>query len=66
MWDETKYKIERDLYRVLNYANEDEELQTMCRNCEQWCGEKHDYHECLDKPCFTFYRCYAYLDLLNS
>lgn len=36
-------------------------LHDMCRNCERWCGEDHDYGECENMNCFKFYLAYEYL-----
>ena len=66
MRKDTKNQIDSDYNRIKPYFNENEELKSMCRNCESWCGKEHDYEECLDKPCFTFYRCYEFLDYQNT
>lgn len=66
MYKETREQIDSDLWRVLKFANENEELHKMCRVCEEWCGQEHDYNECVNKPCFTFFRCYEFLDYLNG
>lgn len=42
------------------------ELREMCQRCERYCGEQHDWEECLDTPCFKFYLAYEYLEWLNS
>ena len=66
MNNKTKEVIDNELQRCLDYVDDDEMLQDMCKNCEKWCGKEHDYLECLDRPCFTFYRCYRVLDLYHS
>lgn len=30
-------------------------LQQMCKKCEMYCGEEHDYEECRNKPCFKLF-----------
>lgn len=66
MRENTKHQIDDDYKTLKNYLHEDKELQDMCQRCEEWCGENHDYDECLNKPCFTFYRCYKFLEKSNS
>jgi hypothetical protein len=66
MLQETQKQLKDDLPRIMAYANKNDELNQMCRNCENWCGKEHDYSECLDKPCFTFYRAFKYLDFANG
>jgi len=66
MYKITEKQLKDDLPRALHYANQDKELEQMCRNCEEWCGKEHDYSECLDKMCFTFYRAFNYLEFANT
>ena len=66
MYSETKKAIDRDLNRIMPYVNEDEDLQKMCKHCERYCGKEHNYEECLNMPCFTFYRCFALLEAIKS
>lgn len=66
MREDTKRQIDDDYKILKNHLHEDKELREMCKRCEEWCGEEHDYDECLKKPCFIFYRCYRFLDNLNS
>lgn len=42
------------------------ELREMCKNCEGYCGDNHDWEDCIDKPCFRFYLAYEYLEWFNS
>lgn len=63
----TERQIKDDWKRIKPYLNcEFPELKEMCKRCEEWLGEKHDYMECIDRPCFIFFRCYAYLDFSNT
>jgi len=66
MHDETKKSIDRDLNRIMPYVNEDEDLQQMCKYCERYCGKEHNYENCLNMKCFTFYRCYSLLDAIKG
>lgn len=67
MREATKIQIEEDWKRIKPYLNREyPELTDMCKRCEEWCGENHDYEECLENPCFKFFRCYAYLDFANT
>lgn len=63
---DTKSKVEDKLQEYYKKFEgsipEDKELQEMCKNCENWCGEKHDYSECRNKPCFRFFLAYGYLN----
>ena len=43
-----------------------EELLKMCRGCEEWYAEEHNYDECRHKPCFKFWLAYEYLRWKNS
>lgn len=63
---ETRRQLTKDLWRILMYAEDDENLKKMCSRCDKWCGEEHDYNECVDMPCFIFYRAFEYLELVNS
>ena len=58
----TEDRINSDLARAMRYANVNEDLREMCRRCEEWCGEEHDYQECIGRACFTFWRAFYYLD----
>ena len=65
-------KLERQLEESYNHikpyisAENTTELFSMCKNCERWCGEEHDYSECRDLPCFKFWLGYEYLKWCNS
>lgn len=37
------------------------ELKEMCKVCECWYADKHDYEDCKDKPCFRFFLAYKCL-----
>lgn len=62
----TKEQLKNDLPRIMMYIDEFDELKEMCSHCEKWYGEKHDYTECLNSPCFTFFRAFEYLEFSNS
>lgn len=66
MEEKTREQLASDLSRILKYANQISELKQMCCKCENWCGDEHDYEECLQEPCFTFFRAFAYLDFSNT
>ena len=62
----THEKVERKIKEVLERFDikelaKDEELKTMCQNCEGYCGKDHYYTECKDKKCFKFFIAYFYL-----
>lgn len=42
------------------------ELHEMCKVCELYCGDAHDYTECREKQCFKNWLGLAYLDWANS
>jgi len=42
------------------------ELREMCKICEAWYGEEHNYENCINKPCFKFWLAYQYLLWLAS
>lgn len=63
-------KIQRKLKESYNhiepYLNEEKELKNMCQYCEVYCGEKHNYEDCLNMTCFKFYLAYSYLEWETS
>lgn len=66
-------KIEEQLEEVYNefkdYMNDEKwfpTLHKMCKGCESWCGEGHDYSECREKACFKHFLGYAYLNWTNT
>ena len=62
----TKEQLDNDLYRIMMYIDDMNNLKEMCKECKKWKGKKHDYNECLNKPCFTFFRAFEYLEFSNS
>ena len=42
------------------------ELREMCEYCERYCGDNHEYEDCLNMACFRFYLAYEYLEWINS
>jgi hypothetical protein len=64
-----KSKIEEAYCHIKPYLDRlecTEELRQMCKNCERYCGEKHDYTHCEDMMCFKFYLSFVFLDWRNS
>ena len=45
---------------------ESPELYEMCKNCESYCGEEHDYKECRQNQCFKNWLALEYLDWTNG
>ena len=45
---------------------ESPELYNMCKHCEQYCGEKHNYRECRNVQCFINWLALEYLDWING
>ena len=45
---------------------ESPELYNMCKHCEQYCGEKHNYIECRNMQCFINWLALEYLDWING
>ncbi len=45
---------------------ESPELYEMCKDCENYCGEKHDYEECRQNQCFKNWLALEYLDWVNG
>lgn len=42
------------------------ELYEVCKNCELYTGDKHDYTECRDMQCFKNWLALKSLDWFNS
>lgn len=64
-YDGVNRKITETYDNILPYLDDEEtteSLRNMCLRCEQYCGEKHDYSECRNEPCFTFWLAYKYLE----
>lgn len=68
---ETVRQLEEIYQKYLPYMNdftkeEFPELYGMCKNCEKYMGEDHDYKECRDRYCFQGWLAMEYLELVNS
>lgn len=68
---ETVRQLEEIYQKYLPYMNdftkeEFQELYGMCKNCEKYMGEDHDYKECRDQYCFQGWLALEYLELVNS
>lgn len=61
-----EHKLKESYKHIKMYLDEEDELKKMCKNCEAWTGNEHDYDGCLKKPCFRFYLAYAYLEWETS
>lgn len=48
------------------YIKKDEELKEMCRTCEAYYGDDHDYAECRNRMCFKFYLAHKFLAWSNA
>ena len=59
-------KIEYSYTHIKPYLKTQEILKDMCGRCERYCGEQHDYEECLDMPCFKCFLGYSYLEWETS
>lgn len=42
------------------------ELYSMCKNCEEYTGDNHDYSECRENQCFINWLALEYLDWING
>ena len=54
-------KLEESYNHVKPYLKNQKILKDMCGHCERYCGEQHDYEECLNMPCFKCFLGYEYL-----
>ena len=63
---EMERKIEESYAHIKPYLNEQKILKDMCKHCEGYCSDQHDYEECLDKPCFKCFLGYSYLEWETS
>lgn len=69
--DKTERQLEEVYQRNLNCKGsfgkkESPELYEMCKNCEAYCGNKHDYAECRGRQCFKNWLALEYLDWVNG
>ena len=42
------------------------ELYEVCKHCEAYTGDRHDYTECRDNQCFKNWLALEYLDWVNG
>ena len=64
MTEKVKNKLveaEEHMKPYMDNMNETKALREMCKNCEIYCGKQHDYSECRNKWCYTFWLAYEYL-----
>lgn len=56
-------KLEEAYQHMKPYMGKEEtsELLNMCKYCERWVGDTHNYNECRNMPCFINWLGYAYL-----
>ena len=57
-------KLEECYQHIKPYLGNEEDtplLNEMCKMCEFWNGEEHDYEECRNKACFKLFLGYQYL-----
>lgn len=59
-------RINESYRHIKPYLKQIDILKDMCSHCEKYCGEEHDYNECLGTPCFTCYLGYEYLKWQSS
>lgn len=58
---------QRNLYCRGSFSkNESPELYEMCKNCDNYIGNDHDYTECRQLQCFKNWLALEYLDWINS
>lgn len=67
----TEEQIEDVYQRNIHYPGsfskeESPELHEMCKNCEKYVGDNHDYSECRDSQCFKNWLAYEYLNWING
>jgi hypothetical protein len=55
-------EAERHMKNYMDDIESTEELREMCKYCEAYCGDQHDYKECRSKWCYKFWLAYEYLD----
>lgn len=71
MREKTERQLEEVYQRNLHCKGsfskaESPELYEMCKNCETYSGNKHDYTECRERQCFKNWLGLEYLDWINS
>lgn len=68
MKEDTKRQLLECRERIREFMNEESqpELFEMCKTCENFMGEQHDFENCYDRPCFNFWLAFEYLEWVNS
>lgn len=66
MDNKMKRKLDESYNHIKPYLKNQKILKDMCQYCGDYCGEDHDYEECLDMPCFKCFLGYAYLQWETS
>lgn len=68
--EKTKMKMQRKLEEAYKHIEphlkEKDILKDMCKHCERYCENQHNYKECLDMPCFKCFLGYSYLEWATS
>ncbi len=66
--DKLERKLEEVYQHMKPYMDKENasELFAMCKYCEIWAGDAHDYEDCRNKPCFKNWLGYAYLQWETS
>lgn len=66
----TESQLEEVYERNLQYnkfnKERSPELYEMCKNCENYLSEEHDYTECRDRQCFKNWLALEYLEWMNE
>lgn len=63
---ETENNLQEAYRHIKPYIKVKKELKELCGNCEEYCGEQHDYEECRQKICFKCWLALVYLDWCNA
>lgn len=69
MYQKTVDNMKESYEHIKPYLNDldcTKELREMCKHCESFCGNKHNYEDCKDMMCFKFYLAFEYLDWSNG
>ena len=61
-----KRKLEEAEKHIMPYIKEKECLREMCKRCELFRGEEHDYSKCKNMWCYKFFLAYVYLEWESS
>lgn len=69
MFNKTERNLEEAYNHIKPYLSDKDctkELREMCKNCEAYYGDEHDYTECRNRMCFKFFLAFEYLNWSNS